>query len=393
MKRVNHNHWLLAAMAAVLVTSWAASPGQAVIPPDPDNAALLYYQAFISLPDLDKEARDHLADVARGTVAPNEKTREYVEKCRGAIDFADAAKGLQICNWGFRYSQGFEAVMPYLAQIRFLSYVILADARIRMLDGDYKGALERCLQMGIFARHIGDDPLIAYLVSVAVQKLGYQCMDDIIGTVAKDADLLRWLKSELVTAGVKGLSPATALKVEMEISLNLMQTDKLDKLAKIIADTEQKDKDMMKFLASADEPTLERARQIYSQYLTSALAILGGTEPYEQAHRELTAPISGLDPKDPASAIVRFISPALASTLSAKTNIEACANATKAGIEICLQRAQTGRLPQVLPEGLPKDPFSGQDFQYERTRTGFVLRCRGKDLTKDKTYDWTFTVK
>ena len=93
MKRANH--WLLAAMAAVLVTSWAASPVRAVIPPDPDNAALLYYQAFISLADLDKEARDHIADVAKGTVAPNEKTREYIEKCHGAIVLADAARPLR----------------------------------------------------------------------------------------------------------------------------------------------------------------------------------------------------------------------------------------------------------------------------------------------------------
>jgi hypothetical protein len=393
MKRANHNHWMLVGIvAAGLVTSWAVSPARA-IPPDPDNAALLYYQAFLTVADLDKEARDNIADVARGTVAPNEKTREYVNKCRGAIDFADAAKDLQVCNWGFRYSQGFDALMPYLAQMRFLTYVLLADGRIRAADGDYKGALERCLQMGTFSRHVGDDTLIAYLVGVAVQRLSYQCMNDIIGTAGKDAELLRWLKSELVTAGGKQLSPATSLRIEMEISLNLMQMDKLDKLASMMAGAEQKDKDMVKFLASADEPALERARQLYSGYLTSALAVLGGTKPYEQAHRELTAPISGLDASDPASAIVRFITPALASTLSAKTNIEACANATKTAVDICLQRAETGRLPEVLPEGLPKDPFSGQDFQYERTANGFVLRCRGKDLTKDKTYEWAFTVK
>ncbi|RPJ28326.1 MAG: hypothetical protein EHM35_13765 [Planctomycetaceae bacterium] len=387
------NHWLLAALAAVVVTSWAASPARAVIPPDPDNAALLYYQAFISLADLDKEARDNIAEVARGAMAPTDKTREYVEKCRQAIGFADAARGLQVCNWGFRYSQGFEAAMPHLAQVRFLNFVLLADARIQAADGDYKGALDRCLQIGTLVRHIGDDPLIAYIVSVAVQKLEYQCMNDIIGMGAKDAALLQWLKNELVAAGPTRLSPANPLKIEMEISLNLMQMDKLDKLAAIMAGTEEQNKDMMNFLASANEASMERARQLYSEYVTSALAILNGSKPYEQAHRELTAPVSKLDPKDPASAIVRFVSPALASTLSAKTVAEAYANATTAGVEICLKRAEMGRFPEVLPEGLPKDPFSGQDFQYERTRTGFILRCRGKDLAKDKTYEYTFSVK
>lgn len=386
------NHWLLAAIAAVVVvTSWSASPARAVIPPDPDNAALLYYQAFLTVADLDKEARENLADVAKGTVAPSEKTRKYIKDCHGAIDFADAAKDLQVCQWGFRYSQGFEALMPYLAQIRFLSYVLLADARIRALDGDYKGALERCLQMGTFARHVGDDLLIGYLVGVAVQRLGYQCMDDIIGPAAGDAELLKWLKHELVTAGGKGLSPATSLKIEMEIALDLMQMDKRDKFAAVVKGTEYDE--LAKFVASADEPTMERARQVYSRYFTSALAILGGTQPYEQAHLELKALMSGLDANDPASAIAKPMTPALASVLSAKTGVEAYANATKAAVDICLQRAQTGRLPEVLPEGLPKDPYSGQDFQYERTSTGFVLRCRGKDLAKDKTYEYAFAVK
>ncbi len=391
MKRTNHWPWASIVVAGLML-SWAATPVRA-IPPDPDNAALLYYQAFISLADLDKEARDHIAEVARGATAPTEKTREFVEKCRPAIEFTDAARTLTICNWGFRYSKGFEASMPYLAQMRFLAFVLLADARIRAADGDYRGAFERCLQMGTFARHVGDDPLISYLVAVAIQRLEYQCLNDVIGLAAKDAELLQWLKNELVTAGPKGLSPVTPLKVEMEIALSTMQMDKLDELTRILETMEQKDRDMAKFLASVDEATLARARQIYAQCLTSALTILGGTTPYEQAYRELTALASGLDPGDPASAIAQFISPGLASVLSAKTNVEAAANATKAGVDLCLQRARTGRLPDALSADLPKDPYSGQDFQYERTRSGFKLRCRGKDLAKDKLYEFEFKLK
>jgi hypothetical protein len=386
------DHWLLAGLVIAGLPLCAAAPARA-IPPDPDNAALLYYQAFISLANLGEEARDHISHVATGETAPNESTRKYIEECRQAIDFADAAKDLQVCNWGFRYSQGFEAVMPYLAQVRFLNFVLLADARIHAFDGDHRGALERCLQIDRLARHIGDDPLISYIVAVAVQRLEYQCMNDIIAMASQDADLLWWLKNELAAAGPTKLSAAAPLKNEMEIVLNLMQMDKLDKLTSVIAMAAQKDNDMTESLASVDEATLARARQLYSGYLTSAMAVLGGTKPYGQAYGELTAPIGEPDPKDPAAAIVRAIMPGMPSILSVKTVAETCANATRAGLEVCLQRAETGRLPQVLPEGLPKDPFSGQDFQYERTAKGFVLRCRGKDLAKDKTYEYAFTVK
>ena len=390
MKR--ENRWLLAAIASmVLATSLVVSPAGA-IPPDPTNAGLLYYQAFLSLPDLDKEARDHITEVAKGTVAPNDKTRKYVEECHAAIVFADAAKPLQMCDCGFRYSQGSNAMLPYLAQIRFLSYVLLADARILALDGNYRGALERCVQIRTFSRHIGDDPTIAYLVGMSVQRLGYECMDDVVGLAATDMELLRWLKHELAFSDTSGLSPIRPLRTEMESGLAILEMDKLDQLSSLgTSDADVKDWDEL--VASIDAPTMERARRMYSQYVTSALAILNASKSYEQAYLELTALDDAIDTNDPASAVTQYIMPHQAGILSVKTAIEANSNAMKAAVDICLQRAETGRLPNVLPAGLPKDPFSGQDFQYERTSSGFVLRCRGKDLAKDKVYEYAFTVK
>jgi len=37
-------------------------------------------------------------------------------------------------------------------------------------------------------------------------------------------------------------------------------------------------------------------------------------------------------------------------------------------------------LPEKLPVYLPKDPYTGKDFEYEITNEGFVLHCKGEDL-------------
>ena len=37
-------------------------------------------------------------------------------------------------------------------------------------------------------------------------------------------------------------------------------------------------------------------------------------------------------------------------------------------------------MPRVLLDGLPKDPFSDEDFEYRVTGEGFVLRCRYEDI-------------
>ena len=53
-------------------------------------------------------------------------------------------------------------------------------------------------------------------------------------------------------------------------------------------------------------------------------------------------------------------------------------NGIKSAIEVYLILAKTGRLPQKLPDYLPKDPFIVKSFVYEVTEEGFAFRCQGK---------------
>jgi len=370
-----------------LAVAIIASPVLA-IPPDPDNAALLYYQAFLTLAQLSDEARDHIGDVARGETPPDNQVRQDVSKCAGAIEFAEAAAKVPSCNWGVRYSQGFSALMPQMAQMRYLTFVLIADARIRAADGEYKAALERCLITGTFARHIGDDTFISYLVSLSVRGLAYKCMQDIMGRAAGDAELLRWLKSELAASDTATLSPVRPLKLELEIVGDLMRMDNVEKLARVLAGFGGK-ASAAQIAKATDEKTLEQARRIYTERISSALTIMSTSMPYEQAQSRLKQLAGGLDPNDPSEATVQAFIPGLDKIFAQKIAIETHANAVKAAIEILLSRARTGQLPDALPSGLPKDAFSGRDFEYAKTNEGFTLRCPGKDAD---TYRYEFKV-
>jgi len=68
-------------------------------------------------------------------------------------------------------------------------------------------------------------------------------------------------------------------------------------------------------------------------------------------------------------------------------------NVVKAAVEVYLVVAKTGQLPETLPEGLPKDPYSGKDFDYEITNEGFMLRCRVKPVNERKVRQYEFKVK
>ena len=65
----------------------------------------------------------------------------------------------------------------------------------------------------------------------------------------------------------------------------------------------------------------------------------------------------------------------------------------KTAVEVYLAKARTGSIPDQLPPGVSKDPFTGQDFKYEKIQEGFTLTRWTDDPTKDKTYRFTFKVK
>ncbi len=365
--------------------------GQAgAIPPDPDNAALLYYQAFMSIPEFEGEVRDLLRNVAQGKVDPNDAAREAIGKCRAAIETAEAASELSICHWGFRFSQGFDCLMPQLSQCRVLTFVLLAEARVQAADGDHRSALERCVMLDNFARHIGDDTLISYLVSLAVRNLGYECMRGIMGQASGDASLMRWLKSELSTTSEHELTPIRSLKIEREIVLKMLRMENAEQYARVVVGEGGTEEEI---LAKVSEEMFAKARRIYNEHVTEALSVMGGPMPYEQAYARLDDLMESFDPNDPAAAAGGALAPALAKIMTLKVRAEAHTNAMRAGAEIYLQKAKSGKLPAKLPAGLPKDPFSREDFAYERTDDGFVLRCQAKDLDKDTIHEYVFAVR
>ncbi len=376
-------------MLAGLIFTMAASPAPA-LPPDPDNAALLYYQGFLSLPQLSQEERSHVRDVARGNIAPDDKVREDIAQSSGAIHFAEAGAKVPDCQWGVQFSQGFDALMPQFAQMRFMTYVLVADARVQAADGNYRGALERCLITETFAYHIGNDTFISYLISLSIRNMAYKCIQDVAGQIADNTELLQWLKNELATSSINTLSPVRPLKLEIEIFTDLLRMENIEKYARIMG--EINGKKGAELVSKVDAKILQKARQMFTERMNSAIKIWNTPMPYEQAYSQLKQLEVNFDPNDPSSAAAGAFMPTLHKVFSQKTFTETQANAITAGIEILLDRARTGRLADALPAGLPKDVFSGKDFEYEKTKEGFVLRCRDKDLGKNEFYQYEFKI-
>jgi hypothetical protein len=365
----------------------------AALPPDPDNAALLYYQAFLLVAQTDDRAvADMVANVANGAIAPNDQVKEHIKNCRLAIDCALAASELQRCNWGLRYSKGFSAPLPYLAQVKSLSRLVLADARILAADGDCRQALERCLATYRLAGHVGDEVLISFLVSVAVSAQASRCVTDILSQMPADVGTLTWLKGQLATMPAASLTANKSMVLEQEVALETLRPERIDDLAGIFADSGAMSAEEIR--KTINEPVLERAREYYSKYMASTLAILSSQTPYVESYvklQELANQMEQAAAKNPAVKLIKNIAAGMSKIYALQVRQKADFNATQAAIDVYIAKAGTGRFPPSLPGTSARDPYTGGEFKYEPTGNGFVLRCGAKDLDKNEVREYRFT--
>ena len=218
-------------LAVVLLTSLTVSSASmaGAVPPDPSNAALLYYQALMTMPKGEGDAVEHLAEIAKGEMEPD-TIRWFLRQSSSSIGFVEEAADLDYCDWGYQFSQGIDMQLPQLAQLRRLAYILASDARLHAFDGDCRQAFERCRLMDSLSRHVGDDTLISYLVSLAIRELAMKCVQDFTGQIVDETEGLRELRGVLAMAAPLTVSPIRPLKFEVEIMADLMQVDQRDRM-------------------------------------------------------------------------------------------------------------------------------------------------------------------
>lgn len=382
MKALKNNKLILSAIVFFLTAACAYSY-------PPDNAAVLYYKAGVFY-GVDSEMADMLADFQKGNIELNDKIREFVKANRIAINTVLDASEVKNCDWGMDFSQGMEMVMPPLANMKRLTYLVIADAKILAEDGDYETALSRCMSLYKMARHINDRVYISYLVGIAINGLTNGCVMQIMAEMPQDMQRLTWLKNQLIEIDSIPFSVKPAILGEREAVLIFMTPEQLPDIVRLC----EVDKSVEEKMLSLDEVAISRNRTYFENYYTGVIA--GFDMPYVEGYAALTDLAKKIEKdvkSNPDAILTGVLAPATHKIFSLTTRFKTHNNAIKTAIELYMIKAKTGKLPDELPAGLPGDLFSGKDFEYEKTPEGFILRCQGKDLGKDEIYEYEFKVK
>jgi hypothetical protein len=213
-----------------------------------------------------------------------------------------------------------------------------------------------------------------------------------------DAEVLTWLKTELAKTSTQMSALRTALSLEKKCGYMAMRVEKRDELLALLAGTENGgdvDEQARERLTEADEAFFDRSREYFINHMNRLDELLSSSLSYAGLYEQLKQ--LGEKPgkeatKNNDAVLTAFLAPALSRVCTIDTKSRNYFGAIAAALDIYILKAKTGRLPNNLPAGVPKDLFSGKDFEYEKTKGGFVLRCRGKDLDKDEIYQYEFKV-
>ena len=394
MRPVTNNKLTKALCVALILL--VSTPSVFAYPPD--NAAVLYYRACHWY-TADETMENALRDLSKGSIEVDEKIKKFVGKNRNAIDFAIDAADVPNCDWGLDYSKGISMVFLPLGTFRKMGWVILGEAEIFAGEGDYKSALEHCLSVKKMARHLSETPLVTFLVAVALNNLADNSIMHILADMPGDLKTLNWFRNQLVDLASRPLSVKAAVSRETKVALVDMRVEMIDGFLEMLSDEKSIAPSAVRELwieriRAADGQFFESNRDYYENWIADIQAAMD--LPYPQAYIKLTKLVEKPQKdatEDPNAILTAILFPALGTVHSIMVKAETLSNAVRAAVEIYIIKAKTGRLPDNLPIGLPKDLFSGKDFEYIKTGDGFILRCQGRDLRKDKIHEYKFKIK
>ena len=355
----------------------------------PDNAALLYYQAFLLRPDTNMDMTAKLNAVLRGAES-DRQVRTYLGHCLPMIQTTEIASRMPQCTWGIWYGTEakFDSKELFL-EVSNLKNILVVDARTLAADGHYRLALERCLTLRRVAWHLSDSHVSEIVtISWGFDQRALLAAKDILGVMPPDEDILSWFRGQLaLVSGVK-LSLAEKLHMNLEDYLSEAQAHPtyLTTLRnQIVRRTEAKQaKDTLRNLT--DEELVARIRESFAPFFASIFQIADSELTYEQKCAQMQRLVNKLmegDDVDPLMALVMLSSatdPMYDGNYPLQIRHAALVNGIKTAVEIYLVLGKTSKLPEELPNHLPKDPFTGKDFVYEITDEGFALRCQGESF-------------
>lgn len=369
----------------------------------PDNAALLYYQAFLQYEEPNEALEMMLIDFRKGAIVSNKAIARYIERNRHVIDRAVTAAGISKCDWGYDYSQGNLDMTTTLPPLRSIALLLDAEARWLAEQGNYTTALDRCVTLRKIALHTCYKTLTWYPFGSQINRIANETTQYVLGLMPGDVDELNRLKSRLTQTEERFPSLVPYFTQEARMWVATMQKDKVQPLVDLFGDLYEGPlgndftKRMFERIRKGDDTFFERNRDYYLNAMSTVVGTLESGLPYTQICAKLDGLVEQWNQEaedNPDAIFAALFFPPIQRTYQVMIRQQTHVNALKTAIDLYIVKTRTGQLPDTLPADSPPDLFSGKPFAYTKTAEGFILRCRRKeDPNKDEVHEYEFKIK
>jgi len=340
----------------------------------PDNAAVLYYRAFM-LYEAEDGIKSALDDYRQGRIGRTEEIERYLAKNAPIINMVLDATRIAHCDWGLDYSQGTEVVLPPQNKAREIFFLVATEAARQAETGHPRQALDDCVCMYRMANHLNERPLICHLVATAITAATNKCVVRFLSEMPPDAEILTWLRDELAALDQRPFSVDPVLDWKRKAGIISMAPERIAGVAQVALDEGDMKTRVLERIRTADPQFCARNIRYWNNFMDRVQAAFH--QPYDAARAALLGldkqPDADFD-RNPDATLTVCFAPTFATIHLLSVRLQAQSHAIRTAVAIYLSRAQTGRLPETLPAGTPGDPFSGQPLQYEKADDHFLLR-------------------
>jgi hypothetical protein len=374
---------LRALFLAVTILGLPLGYASADAPPAPiGNAALKYWQAFATLPQL-TEAEGQKLSAECLTMPLDAQAREIVSKAEYALQMMHYGAALPRCEWGIGYEEGVYTRLPQANAARVLSSLACLRARLRFEDGQSAEAVDDITAAWTLGRHLSlEGGFIIVLV-------GYQIEHRMIETLAPNLPRLN-------PGMLKDLRMRLAALPPFRSQADMLRTDEERSLDWFIRKVkEAKDKEALlarlSWIDAAEGPGRDsggKARAFLDECGGTAEGIIKFAEEtrpsFELLAKKMDLPLDQFDKefereamKQAGNPVYKVFFPAIPKCRRAQARADVRRALLLAAIDVQLK-------DRTALKNHP-DPVVGGPFEYAAFPGGFELRSKFKQDDKPLT--------
>jgi hypothetical protein len=354
------NQAALACLGMMLVVAAARAQERFALPPLSDNAALQYYQAFVTIPAMSAEQEKLLEqwDTAQLGVG----TSKLLDQCQTSFTFLHRAGQRPACDWGLDYDEGISLHLPHLAKARTLARLAMLDVRRSLAAGQVDAAGSRVGDVLALGRRVGGDyTLVSVLVCYAMQNM-------VVDTMAPHIPEMGVPYADAVKAF--GSLPPSPQLVHSVMCEKRLAASIIRQLKEAESNRPGGWKEVWLAMASPEMPSVLKSVDSLDEVIKMAEDFQGV---YDELALLVALPPKEFDSKYPefskraqaASPIAELLLPAMDKVIATQRRSEARLAMLMAAIAV----AESG--PEKLAD-IP-DPFGDGPFTYRKLDDGFEL--------------------